>query len=226
MKLKNNDIENFRKELLSIAKYIQFPNGKSYNTYKKHTYEKLPIIDNSLYITYSQNAHHFKPFYHREYVLPIILKQLGITFNIDDFHIKEQYDNKYDISILVPKNEYKFEAFGYTRNEHLEECSYDDLIAPGPNNTTFTNYHKLYRYGHECSCIINKTINNERVLMISGDSQLIPDIPVIACYFKKLYFFDNRTNKSYLKNIYDDITDVIIATGFNNEEKYIINNLK
>ena len=30
-------------------------------------------------------------------------------------------------------------------------------------------------------------------MFVSGDSQIIPDIPVLACYFREVWYFDNRT---------------------------------
>ena len=69
-------------------------------------------------------------------------------------------------------------------------------------------FHRLYKGGHRCSRIINETIDNDRKILISGDSFMIPLVPILACYFKEVVLMDNRTAKSqaeYFENIDFDI---------------------
>ena len=56
---------------------------------------------------------------------------------------------------------------------------------------------------------------------------MIPIIPVLACYFKEIWALDNRSRQEFIKDInIDEVTDVLIAGGFNTEGKYLNDNFK
>ena len=78
-----------------------------------------------------------------------------------------------------------------------------------------------------CSRIVNKTTTSNRILVLSCDSQMIPIIPVLSCYFKEIWALDNRSHHSFINEInIDEVTDVLIAGGFGPESKYLDTNLK
>ena len=115
--------------------------------------------------------------------------------------------------------------YGYTRNEHFDCLSFDDITTNNSVKKDITEYHRLYKYGHECSRLINKIINSNRKLFISGDSQLIPDIPFLSCFFNEVWFFDNR-EKDILKDKYSeyDFSDVLIELGYGTYNDYMLKN--
>lgn len=215
--------------MLSKAIYIQYPiNINGYNTtYKIDNVYKLPLPNNKqMYSGWLKNHNHFTTEYHRLYSLPLLSKLLNFNFNLNDYILKENIiDNKFDISMLYPKNTNKFEIFGYTRNEYFDNLDYNNLLINDSKSPDITEYHRLFKYGHECSRIINKTINNNKKLFISGDSQMIPDIAVLCCYFKEVWYFDNRQRlllSEKYKNIYFDY--VLIQLNNNKIDFYINQN--
>ena len=180
-----------------------------------------------MYETYSFNEHHFKPFYFNEYILPEINNILEIGYNINDFEYIEKDDNGHDVSYLMPKCEYKFDLYGLSNNDVRLNVDFNELRCCNLTSFDITSYHKLFAFPHMCSKIINKSIDNNRVLVLSCDSQMIPIIPVLACYFKEIWALDNRSRQEFIKDInIDEVTDVLIAGGFNTEGKYLNDNFK
>lgn len=187
-----------REEIISKAKYIQFPfNNETYrNRYASVDAVRLPIVDGN--VLYSDmpdnNKHHYTTKYTYEYVLPVVADMLGFSFGMNDFNLVE-CNMQWDISYIVPKREYEYELFCYTKDKHITG-NYIELFNP-VFFRTYT-YRNLFRYPHTCSRIINKTLESDRKLMISGDSQMIPSINPLTNYFKEVWYFDNRTG--YIKN--------------------------
>lgn len=183
-----------REEIVENAKYIQFPyNNEVYrNYYEKVNPKRLPIIKDKtvLYTNMNDNGHHYTTEYTHNYVLPLLSELLDFNYNINDFNFIECVKPLWDISYIVPKIEYEYEIFNFTDNIHTEG-KYIDLF--NPEFFILNKYRELYRYPHSCSRIINKTLQNNRILMISGDSQIIPSINPLTSYFKEVWYFDNRT---------------------------------
>jgi hypothetical protein len=195
-----------REEILAIAKYIQYPLTKtSYYTYNTNiNIHKLPLpADNQMYNNWPLNYNHFTMEYHRQYAIPLLCELLDLNYNENDFIIDERKSkNNFDISLLKSKQDYIYEIYGYTRDEHFDNLTFQDITH---NTKCDTEYHELYKYSHECSRLINKTINNNRKLFISGDSQMIPDISFLSCFFKEIFYFDNR-NGLNLSHTWKDTT--------------------
>ena len=219
-----------KKDLIDNAVYIQFP--YSYTTYKEYKVDKeinkLPLPEKGMmYDGWAKNNNHYKPEYHRKYVLPLLSKLLNISINMDDFVENNKQSGGFNISQLIPKKEYKYEIYGYTRGEHFDNITFNDLINNNSTNQDITDYHRQYKYSHECSRIINKTIDNNRILFISGDSQLIPDISLLSCFFKEIWYFDNR-NDLVLSDKWSDIdfTDVLIEMNWTDTWTYTERNFK
>ena len=219
-----------KKDLIDKAIYIQFP--YSYSSYKDYKVDKeinrLPFAQRGMmYDGWAKNNNHYTPQYHREYTIPLLCKLLNINFNDNDFVIDNRNSGKFDISLLKPKKEYKYEIFGFNRNEHFDNLSFDDITNNDSSKNDITNYHRLYKYSHECSRLINKTINSDRILFISGDSQFIPIVSFLSCFFKEIWYMDNRDNLT-LSDKWKDIpfTDVIIEMNWTEVNTYIDRNFK
>ena len=218
-----------REELLQKAKYVLFPNRERYANFAQYpsTIIKFPIIENAIYKTYKLNEHHFKPFYFKDYVLPLLEDVLQMGYNINDFDLIIKEDNGNDISHLNSKYEFKFDIYGLTKKTENLDVNFAELRNCQYKDYGITEYHKLFIHPHTCSKIINKTINSNRVLVLSCDSHMIPIIPVLCCYFKEIYVLDNRLAQSFIQDIdINKVTDVLIAGGFNPEWKYLSSNLQ
>lgn len=219
-----------KEEIIDKAVWVQYPNNGIYKEYNiNKEIHKLPILDNSfLYRDWTFNTHHFTTKYHRLYSLPLFAKLLNFNYNENDFILKERIgDGKFDISMLYPKTEFKYEIYGFNHNEHFDNISYDDIVHSNVSFSMMTDYHRLYKYPHENSRLINKTLNNERKLFISGDSHMIPNISVLSCYFNEIWYFDNRNGLSLYdkwKDIY--FTDILIEIGCTGQDDYIVKNLR
>ena len=218
-------------EIINKAIYIQFPkSSKEYKQYREaKDVHKLPLPGNMMYSTWKLNDNHFTTEYHRKYVLPLLNDLLHMKYNESDFHLVERHYENNDISMLYPNKECSFDIYSFEHDETSNNVTYDTLInSCNINNWRITSYHKLYKYPHECSHIINNyLLYNDRKLLISGDSQMIPVVSVLACYFKELMYLDNRSNKSFKKRIEEfNPTDVIIELNNDPWNKYHINNFK
>lgn len=218
-----------KNELLNKAIFIQYP--LTYGKYKYYDTKgiiKLPLPQKGeMYDGWTKNDNHFTTEYHRVYSIPLLCELFNINYNENDFILSKRKSGDFDISILKPKKEYKYEIYGFTRKEYFDNLSFDEITMNTSTNNDITDYHKLYRYSHECSRLINKTINNKRILFISGDSHMIPIISFLSCFFKEIWYFDNRANID-LKNKTDDIifTDVLVEFNHLSEEYYINQNIQ
>lgn len=218
-----------REELLNKAVFIQYClKDKTYKIFNvpSENINKLPIVDgNIFYSTWNRNEHHFTTEYHRNYSIPLYCKLFDLNYNENDFTLEERKSGNFDISFLKPKEGYKYEIFGYTRGEHFDNLTYDDIMSNNSTIGDITDYHRLYKYANECSRLINKTIDNDRKLFISGDSQMIPDIGFLSCFFKEVWLFDNRNNLN-LKDVYKDIefSDVLVEMSIGSNNDYLIKN--
>ena len=219
-----------KQEMLDKAIYIQFP--YSYTTYKKYDIikkiNKLPLPEKGMmYDGWAKNNNHYTPEYHRKYVIPLLCELLKINFNHDDFVIDIKKSGKFDISLLRPKIDFKYEIFGFTRNEHFDNLSFDEITTNDSKNSDITDYHRLYRYSHECSRLINKTTKSSRILFISGDSQFIPVVTFLSCFFKEIWYFDNRNDKVLCDKWKDtNFSDVIIELNWTDSWTYTERNFK
>lgn len=205
-----------KSDLLQKAKYIQFPllngNYKQYSTDYKII--QLPLISEDQYkSSYPLNEHHIKPLSLFNKVMPIIDDIFNINFNQNDFNIEIIQDSRYNKEIPMPiaKNDYSFDCISLFRNEDaFYNITYKDLLITASKDAR-TRWHQLYKFGHECSILDNKTNCNGRKLIIIGDSQMIPLVTMLSIYFQHITYIDNRKNYPIfdkIKNI--EYTDVLI----------------
>lgn len=211
-----------RKWVVERAKYLIVPNKGRYEKYSPDIEEKalkVPLVLDSTYGTWSFNEHHFKPFYHFDYILPYIDKLFGFGFSESDFRKVDRKSGIYDTTYLSPLKNFNFDVYGFSKDEHFTGVNYSFLTS----GLSGTDYHKQYRYFHECSRIINNSIDSSRILFVSGDSTLIPDIPVLACYFKEVWYFDNRDGRNHIKHLGEvdkNRIEVLFQVGFAGIENY------
>ena len=92
-----------------------------------------------------------------------------------------------------------------------------------------TPYHQSYKYAHWSSKIVNENAPIDKCILISGDSQVLPLIPILAYYVKTVIYLDygwsGITNKYLWEN--ENITDVVFAMFplFHGIDKYANHNL-
>jgi len=222
-------MENFDK-IKEDSKWVQFPrNGRyvDYGDYINSITLKFPVIENSTYSNWKRNEHHFTTKYHFTTVLPMLSQVLGFEYDAKDFYMLQRCYEDFDISMIAPNKGHLYDVINYIDGEKLTNVGYMSLVYSGSGLCDQnTEYHKLYRYGHQCSMILNKTVDNERKLLISCDSQMIPSIPILSCYFRQIVILDNRINKCIFEDIKDiEFTDVLFAIGYEGLEKYVRRNL-
>lgn len=217
-----------KRDILNKAIYICYP--LDYDRYVNYNVEgktihRLPLPPKGMmYDRWPRNENHFINPYHRKYSLPLLEKLLKFGYKEDDFFLQERYSGGFDISMLHPKKKFSFDVYGYNRGEYKENITFDELIQGKEGE--LTEYHLLYRYPHECSRIINKDVDSNRILLVSGDSQMIPDISVLACYFKEVWYFDNRANvkaEDILKE--GEFTDILIELNGSDIKQYTETNI-
>ena len=191
------------------------------------------------YFTWKHNESHLSTNTHYNYILPNLSKLLDFSYDLNDFNLIEKKDstNTYDLSYMFPKNDKNFEI---TYNGNIYEGTYKNLIGYTNydinkenfmKNTSFEDinpdYHLLFFAPHQCCILKNLSENNGRKLLISGDSQLIPLVPILAYYFKEIVYLDKRKGDD--GRMYDiDINeyDLLYAVSKYSYNKYEITNFK
>lgn len=204
-------------EILNKAKYIQFPLiNKEYKEYQINNIHKLPCVKtyNPLYSLSTTDKHHYTLQYHRDYVLPLMENLLQFDYNKNDFNIVDCYNDNCDLSYFIPKKDMTFNVYWLLgTKEYLNIPFENGLIF----NETEGNGEKLFRNMiigcHTSLKIVNNSIDSNKKLLISGDSQIIPDIAILACYYKEVWYLDNRSGK--IDNLTMDINKTISI-----EDKY------
>ena len=218
-----------KEEAIKNAIYIQYPLTYTlYNCYQIDCINKLPLAPSGMmYDSWHNNTNHFTTEYHRTFSIPLLCKLFNLSFDHSKFSLSTRKSGEFDISILKPLNDFKYEIFGYTRNEHLDNITFDEVTSNDSKSSDITDYHRLYRYSHECSRLINKDLDSNRKLFISGDSQMIPDISFLSCFFKEIWYFDNRKNlKLSDKWENETFTDFLIEMNHLNINEYLNTNFK
>ena len=191
-----------------------------------------------MYTGYPNNSHHFTYKYTYDYVLPLLGKKCNFKFNINDFilikNIKEYNNIKYDFSYLLPKNNYLYEITSFEDNITFKGNSESlifnaEININGYKTGLITEYHKIAPYPHSCFKIINLSLNTNKKIFISGDSQFLPSIIPLLNYFKEIWYYDNRTNphisfeNTYINENFDYVIFELYKYPYN---KYILGNLQ
>lgn len=211
------------------AKYIAFPDGKKYKNTNDREWIFMPV-SNDKYFGFPKNNHHFTTAYHRQHVLPTLEKLFSFGYNENDFVLKKniiQSDQQdYDLSYLIPKHDKSFKVTSLRFNIEKYQCNFSGLMKNEHTDslTWFTPYHDLFCLPHSCSLVENISDNNNRDLLIIGDSQMIPSLAVLCYYYKSVTYIDNRNNYpilNKLKDTYDDVLCEIFAKSIDYYDNFL-----
>lgn len=202
--------------VFSISKY-DLPSSVKKNG--KGRYIDTRILDLEYYDGWKDNEHHITTKSHYNILCPFF-SYVVKTFNFDfDDFIEVPFfsaDFKHDVSYLKPKSDFRFTmningkdiGSGLTFDE-IQNINYVHSDA-----AYYSEYHRLFRGSHTCCSVINETIDNENTIFVSGDSMMIPILPIFCCYYKELVFMDNRDGLSH-KEYYEGKTfDEILLCFF------------
>lgn len=220
-------------DILEKAKYIAFPvwDGNYLNTVPNHFVDDLMeqrfpsgkvhhlYYSNETYINSPKNEHHYTTNYNYKYVVPVILDLFGIKFDVNDYD-KISYNLTYpesnkpdavsDFSYLKPKKETRFYVYdrilnkGKEMNNLFRNWGDADMTYP---DWSYSDYHNFLYCAHSCATIENLNLKHGPTLLISGDSQMILSIPILANYFSKITVLDLRVDvdiSDLWKNSYFD----------------------
>lgn len=164
------------------------------------------------YSTYHRNEHHFTFNCHYNFIIPKLAEYLHFDYKKDDFDLIPNSDisqndgSIVDVSYLYPKKNKQFITYS---NGETYTGNFDVLL--GYNNPLIiTKYHNVFRFPHQTCFIENLSENNGKSILISGDSHNIPQLPILAYYYKTIYFLDNRHldghgRIDYTKIQFDDV---------------------
>lgn len=186
------------------------------------------------YSGWYKNEHHIQTKYYHKVIMPLMASYMpNFPFNIKDFKVVPFLadDEKYDVRYLVPKDKKMRFSLEVNGEKVVDNGTFDDLHRMKDKTMKEdgdTYFHKQYKGAHSCSILRNETINNNKSILVTGDSMMIPIIPILGCFYKEVVYLDNRDGKSYLKYYEGKIfTDVIIEVweGFK-IEKPLVENLK
>ena len=180
------------------------------------------------------NIHHIQMPYYIRVVYPYLALQWGFPYDRDDFKIKKNADDEIDCSFLWYKGKAKW-TVSIDQQIVSEHKGFDCLTNtkedyPGDKYSAF---HRIFSSSHHCCRIINESMETGRSICISGDSFMIPVIPILACYYKEVVFLDNRPdengeivdNTGYFKDrIFDQV--VVALSEIHNLNKFLGVNLK
>lgn len=166
------------------------------------------------------NAHHWTTKYVWEHVIQKIAMQLNIPFEPAHF-VKTV--------VITDRGDFSYHNFSkqlqLTFTDHVKHTSIQGSfdILRAPNTSEYgTRYHQLYRAAHSISTITNHTCNNNKYLLVNGDSMTIPIIPLLVPYFSTIVMLDNR-DKPAIPNLidFDKITDYVAMFTSTN---WLVNN--
>ncbi len=214
-----------KESVLENAKFMAFPilnnnTGEfSYSSSAENAEQGWTLLPKvkMVYRGYDRNSHHYTTEYHRKYVLPSMEKMFGFGYKESDFTIKEHLLDKnnmvFDLSYQVPVHDKKFTVrsiqyglnygcwfHGLRKNENTKHL------------TWFTEYHDLYCLPHTSSIVDNLGENNGKSLLVLGDSQLIPSVPIVCYYYKTVVYIDNRDKVPILGALDDRYDDILVQT--------------
>lgn len=216
---------NFWDRIKSRAVVVRFPHyGKSYKSYGLRIDHDMPLTGET-YAGWRANDNHYTVGYHRETVLPGLGGLLGFPFREEDFVREERRSPEgFDVTMPFPVKDFVYDVECFTTGERMGGAGYGDLVHCGPG---YSDYHRLYRYGHMCSRLVNRSLDGGETLFISGDSQMIPDIMPMSAYFREIWYFDNRDGLSHIGPAMDMNFDrVLVEVGAAGEGKYTSGNLR
>ena len=215
---------------------------------KDKQYLKIGNPDSNTRYYLENNYHHYTTSFLYSN-LKQMMNYIGVKdFNFNDFVLRKNivYEQNFsylyyvkDVRFRLVCNHYELDdnmIINYYVGKDIIECDYTFLSNARLNHClkTFANqtiplipYHRLNYLAHDCGIIENLSTASDKTILISGDSHMIPFIPIISCYYKKTIVLDSRYSGDdtsyYWEN--ENIDDVIICPSFNADiSKYINKN--
>ena len=177
------------------------------------------------------NIHHVTLDSYIKIVYPYISKMFGFPYKRGDFSLKEYYGDGMDCSFLYPKQEMKW-TVSIDQKTVAEHEGFDCLtnVSEKYPGCTGSAYHRIFSSSHVSCRILNESLPDEGSIAITGDSYMIPVIPILACYYNEVVYLDNRLEVDVSNAPYYDgklFDRVIVSLSEENPyEKYIGWNLK
>ena len=160
------------------------------------------------YSNYKINEHHLTTATIWNVVFPKFMKDFNIEYNINDYTYVKNYQEGFDLSYHDYNKEMAIKVVSEGKEyDHLRDI----------NGTQLTAYHRLFVAPHSIAIVTNDKALTDRIIRLNCDSMIIPLIPLIAPYFKKIYVYDYRGNYKFKDT--PDITDELnayISYNFNN----------
>lgn len=221
-------------EIIDKAKMICYPALDAFDGYKmsidietnllmkKYFPQKefdLMFGNGPIYRTWPANNHHFVVPWQQNNIVPAILRLFDIEFNFSDYDKCEYFAKNestgelYDMSYMSPKIGQNFSITdietGYTIEQNSLFRAYDDYNCIEPYANSY--YHHFLWCTHKCALIKNNILSNGKSIIISCDSQMVPVIPILACYFKEILHLDRRQDYDISKYLEKDYDYVLIA---------------
>lgn len=148
------------------------------------------------------NIHHVALASYVRIVYPYLADVLKFPYKRSDFDLYKYEEDDMICSFLWPKEDMKWTVSinQETTAEHegFECLTNIERKYPGDKSSA---YHRIFCASH-CSCqIINESLPDGETIFISGDSYMIPVIPILACYYHEVVSLDNRFGGIGLSNI-------------------------
>lgn len=187
------------------------------------------------------NCHHYTTKYWCS-KFDIIFKYMGISYDDNDFLVVSRQFNTGDFSFLIPKmspyfrlsrTPYKVKdgKLIYWGNGDVKIGRYEDIsFIPEDGKCETSPYHSLFKGMHEPCMVENLGLENGKTVILSGNSHMIPIIPVLAYYCKKVICLDVRTPIDYsflYKDLnINDVESYLFISYDDSIEKFTKLNLK
>lgn len=177
------------------------------------------------------NLHHIALASYVRIVYPYLADILRFPYKRSDFDLYSYEEDNMNCSFLWPKNEMQW-SVNINQEQTAEHEGFECLTNiekkyPGDKNSA---YHRIFCASH-CSCrIINESLPDGKSIIISGDSYMIPVVPILACYYHEVVSLDNRfegigiSNQPYYEGkTFDNV--LVSCSESNPPEKYLQWNL-
>ena len=208
-----------KEEIINKAQYIQFAfTDNIYADYYdvpdgKYIY-KVPVVDYPCFYTQSlDDQHHFITKYHREVVLPFLESILRFGYNDRDFFVKPYFlkdeIRDMDLSYQVPIIDKTFDIENIADNYIYKNMRFDGGLVMNSSLRPISSYRDLIILPHHSLIIKNNGKNNDRTLLLNGDSQSIYSVPILSYYYKEVWFLDNRSGMKDDGIVYWDDTPTV-----------------
>lgn len=164
--------------------------GHHYTTLPNYidlTQKKCPT-----YLNDSANKHHFTTDYIFNYMYPYICTLLTLPMLSSSFESYDTTENGCKFTRYIYKSSDELTMYRVDTNEYTTETY--NSICHGIYG--YSEYHKLYKYAHLSSAIVNENSSTPRSLLLNTDSMSIPLIPLLVPYFKHIFVADRRSSYS------------------------------